>query len=89
MDGGRTATAWLRELQEAQAEARRFAAVSLAALTTLSDVPAGTPLFDSMVAFENYPFDGGPARPAPELRLADVSARDATNYPLVLRAYQG
>ncbi|MCE0445838.1 condensation domain-containing protein [Streptomyces tricolor] len=60
VDGGRTATAWLRELQEAQAEARRFAAVSLAELTTLSDVPAGTPLFDSMVAFENYPFDQGP-----------------------------
>ncbi|CUW25653.1 non-ribosomal peptide synthetase [Streptomyces reticuli] len=88
VDGGRTATAWLRELQEAQAEARRFAAVSLAELTTLSDVPAGTPLFDSMVAFENYPFDQ--ARSAGTgIRLADVSARDATNYPLVLRAYQG
>ncbi|AYN38048.1 amino acid adenylation domain-containing protein [Streptomyces dangxiongensis] len=88
VDGGRTATAWLRELQEAQAEARRFAAVSLAELTGLSDVPAGSPLFDSMVAFENYPFDEAGAAGS-GIRLTDVSSRDATNYPLVLRAYQG
>ncbi|MFH8609682.1 non-ribosomal peptide synthase/polyketide synthase [Streptomyces sp. NPDC018029] len=88
VDGDRTAAAWLRELQEEQAQARRFAAVSLAELTSLSDVPAGSPLFDSMVAFENYPFDE--ARSATTgIRLADVSSRDATNFPLVLRAYQG
>ncbi|MFD1832036.1 non-ribosomal peptide synthase/polyketide synthase [Streptomyces desertarenae] len=88
VDGRRTATAWLRELQEAQAEARRFAAVSLAELTGLSDVPSGTALFHSMVAFENYPFDE--ARTAGSgVRLLDVASRDATNYPLVLRAYQG
>ncbi len=88
VDGGRTAAAWLRDLQEEQAQARRFAEVSLAELTSLSDVPAGSPLFDSMVAFENYPFDE--ARSATTgIRLADVSSRDATNFPLVLRAYQG
>ncbi|MGW5537840.1 non-ribosomal peptide synthase/polyketide synthase [Streptomyces sp. NPDC004009] len=88
VDGGRTAVDWLRELQEEQAEARRFAAVSLAELTSLSDVPAGSALFDSMVAFENYPFDE--ARSATTgIRLTDVSSRDATNYPLVLRAFQG
>ncbi|MFG2602568.1 non-ribosomal peptide synthase/polyketide synthase [Streptomyces sp. NPDC048514] len=88
VDGGRTAADWLRELQEAQAEARRFAAVSLAELTGLSAVPSGSPLFDSMVAFENYPFDE--TRSATSgIRLAEVSSRDATNYALVLRAYQG
>ncbi|MBV2155356.1 non-ribosomal peptide synthase/polyketide synthase [Kitasatospora sp. SUK 42] len=88
VDGGRTAAAWLRELQEAQAEARRHAAVSLAELTGLSDVPAGGALFDSLVAFENYPFDD--ARTAGTgVRLAEVASRDATNYPLVLRAHQG
>ncbi|MFE9450989.1 non-ribosomal peptide synthase/polyketide synthase [Streptomyces sp. NPDC006739] len=88
VDGDRTATAWLRDLQQAQAEARRFAAVSLAELTALSDVPSGSALFDSMVAFENYPFDDTRTA-ASGVRLADVSSRDATNYPLVLRAYQG
>ncbi|WP_405655597.1 non-ribosomal peptide synthase/polyketide synthase [Streptomyces sp. RK9] len=88
VDGGRTAVAWLRALQEAQADARRYAAVSLAELTALSAVPSGTPLFHSIVAFENYPFDEARAATT-GVRLTDVTSRDATNYPLVLRAYQG
>ncbi|MEV5884235.1 non-ribosomal peptide synthase/polyketide synthase [Streptomyces sp. NPDC052020] len=88
VDAHRPAADWLRELQRAQADARRFAAVSLAELTSLSDVPPGSPLFHTMVAFENYPFDE--ARTATSgVRLAGVDSRDATNYPLVLRAYQG
>ncbi|MFD6285592.1 non-ribosomal peptide synthase/polyketide synthase [Streptomyces sp. NPDC060205] len=88
VDGHRPAADWLRELQDVQAESRRFAAASLAELTALSDVPSGTPLFHSMVAFENYPFDA--ARTSGSgVRLVDVASRDATNYPLVLRAYQG
>ncbi|GAA2545417.1 MULTISPECIES: non-ribosomal peptide synthase/polyketide synthase [Streptomyces] len=88
VDPARTAGAWLRELQDAQAESRRFAAVSLAEVTQLSDVPSGSPLFHSMVAFENYPFDEARAAGS-GVRLADVTSRDATNYPLVLRAYHG
>ncbi|MFI8858083.1 non-ribosomal peptide synthase/polyketide synthase [Streptomyces prasinus] len=88
VDAGRPVGAWLRELQDAQAESRRYAAVSLAELTRLSDVPSGSPLFHSMVAFENYPFDE--ARTAGTgVRLAGVASRDATNYPLVLRAHHG
>ncbi|MFJ1932380.1 non-ribosomal peptide synthase/polyketide synthase [Kitasatospora sp. NPDC088160] len=88
VDGDRTAADWLRDLQEAQAEARRHAAVSLAELTAFSGVPSGGTLFDSIVAFENYPFDD--ARTADSgVRLVEVTSRDATNYPLVLRAYQG
>ncbi|MFI1166942.1 non-ribosomal peptide synthase/polyketide synthase [Streptomyces sp. NPDC020801] len=88
VDGHRTATEWLRDLQTAQAESRRFSAVSLAELTGMSDVPSGSALFHSMVAFENYPFDA--ARSAGSgIRLVEVTSRDATNYPLVLRAYRG
>ncbi|MFH8369395.1 non-ribosomal peptide synthase/polyketide synthase [Streptomyces sp. NPDC018031] len=88
VDGRRTAAEWLRELQAAEAESRRFAAVSLAELTGLSEVPSGTPLFHSMVAFENYPFDEARTAGA-GVRLLDVASRDATNYPLVLRAHHG
>ncbi|MFJ4474305.1 non-ribosomal peptide synthase/polyketide synthase [Streptomyces xanthochromogenes] len=86
--GRASAVSWLRDLQEAQADARRFAAVSLAELTALSDVPSGSTLFDSMVAFENYPFDDTSSAGS-GVRIVDVTSRDATNYPLVLRAYQG
>ncbi|MFG2094577.1 non-ribosomal peptide synthase/polyketide synthase [Streptomyces sp. NPDC048612] len=86
VDEHRTAADWLRELQDAQSESRRFEAVSLAQLTSLSDVPAGTALFDSMVAFENYPFDDARTSGA-GVRILDVASRDATNFPLVLRAH--
>jgi amino acid adenylation domain-containing protein/non-ribosomal peptide synthase protein (TIGR01720 family) len=77
---------WLRELQAAQSEARRFDFVSLPQLRSWSDVPAGANLFDSMVVFENYPFDGTAADEA-GLRIREVQATDATNFPLSLRAY--
>ncbi|MGW7486404.1 non-ribosomal peptide synthase/polyketide synthase [Streptomyces sp. NPDC054786] len=86
VDGHRTAADWLRDLQDAQSESRRFEAVSLAQLTSLSEVPAGTALFDSMVAFENYPFDDARTSGA-GIRILDVASRDATNFPLVLRAH--
>ncbi|MFE6775104.1 non-ribosomal peptide synthase/polyketide synthase [Streptomyces sp. NPDC057702] len=87
VDGDRPAAVWLREVQDAQAEARRFEAVSLARVSALSDVPAGTALFASMVAFENYPFDDARTAGA-GVRVREVTSRDATNFPLVLRAYQ-
>ncbi|MFF7651508.1 non-ribosomal peptide synthase/polyketide synthase [Streptomyces sp. NPDC007983] len=86
VDGARNAAEWLRELQMAQARARGFESVSLAQLSAWSEVPAGTPLFDSMVAFENYPFDDSSAREA-GLRILDVQSTDATNFPLSLRAH--
>nr|WP_030410856.1 non-ribosomal peptide synthetase [Streptomyces sp. NRRL S-1448] len=88
VEGHRTAADWLRDLQDAQSESRRFETVSLAQLTSLSDVPAGTALFDSMVAFENYPFDEARTSGA-GVRILDVSSLDATNFPLALRAHHG
>ncbi|HEX6346256.1 amino acid adenylation domain-containing protein, partial [Umezawaea sp.] len=75
---------WLREVQAAQTEARRFDFVSLADLRSWSDVPAGSSLFDSAVVFENYPLNdvaevGG-------IRATDVRARDTTTFPLALSA---
>ncbi|MEU0842433.1 non-ribosomal peptide synthase/polyketide synthase [Streptomyces sp. NPDC005962] len=86
VDGARNTAEWLRELQMAQAGSRGFESVSLAQLAAWSEVPAGTPLFDSMVAFENYPFDDSSAREA-GLRILDVESTDATNFPLSLRAH--
>ncbi|GAA3858718.1 non-ribosomal peptide synthetase [Streptomyces sedi] len=52
----------------------------------LTDVQrlAGHPtLFDTIAVFENYPLDPADLQPSdPELSLADLSANDATHYPL-------
>src|SRR6185437_9628857 len=53
---GHSVARWLRQLQAAQAESRQFEFVSLAQAQACSDLPVGVNLFDSMVVFENYPF---------------------------------
>jgi amino acid adenylation domain-containing protein/non-ribosomal peptide synthase protein (TIGR01720 family) len=78
--------AWFRDLQNQQTESRRFDCVALSQLQSWSDLPRGQNLFDSMVAFENYPYDEAAAAQA-GLRIRDVKALDTTNYPLSLRAY--
>ncbi|MFJ8935178.1 non-ribosomal peptide synthase/polyketide synthase [Streptomyces sp. NPDC102365] len=81
IDGGRPLLDWLGELQAAQSESRRHDFVSLAQLQTWSQVPGGTSLFDSIVVFENYPFD---ADALARHGLAMEQERDVepTNYPL-------
>ncbi|MFC5685159.1 amino acid adenylation domain-containing protein [Amycolatopsis mediterranei] len=77
---------WFRRLQADQAEARRFGHVSLAALRRWSGLPARAALFDSIVVFENYPFDSG-ALAERGLHVAELTAVEITNYPLVLVAH--
>ncbi|MDT5028082.1 MAG: hypothetical protein QOE61_4508, partial [Micromonosporaceae bacterium] len=73
---------WLRDLQAAQSESRRFDFVSLAQLQSWSGVAK---LFGSVVVFENYPFDAAVDGDGP--RVVDVDAVDTTNLPLTLTAY--
>ncbi|WP_172381755.1 non-ribosomal peptide synthetase [Streptomyces sp. MNP-20] len=81
IDGGRGLLEWLRELQAAQSESRRHDFVSLAQLQTWSEVPGGTNLFDSIVVFENYPFDEG-ALARHGLAIEQERDVEPTNYPL-------
>ncbi|MFD9739332.1 amino acid adenylation domain-containing protein [Umezawaea sp. NPDC059074] len=74
---------WLRDLQADQAEARRHEHVPLPQLRGWSDLPGGANLFDSILVFENYPFDDD-AMAAHGLRLHDVHAHEPTNYALTV-----
>jgi amino acid adenylation domain-containing protein/non-ribosomal peptide synthase protein (TIGR01720 family) len=74
---------WLRALQSAQADARRFGFVSLAELQGLSDLPGGVDLFDSIVVFENYPIDDAAAAEH-GLSLRELTGVEITNYPLTV-----
>ncbi|MDX3187039.1 non-ribosomal peptide synthase/polyketide synthase [Streptomyces sp. MN03-5084-2B] len=86
VDGGEPVLSWLRRLQDEQNQARRYDFLALGRLRALSDVPSGGNLFDSMVAFENYPFDENAAAQA-GVTLREVTALDATTFPVTLRAY--
>ncbi|MFF1401855.1 non-ribosomal peptide synthase/polyketide synthase [Streptomyces sp. NPDC058294] len=81
VDGRRLLPDWLRDLQAAQSEARRHDFVSLAQVQSWSEVPGGTSLFDSIVVFENYPFDENSlARHG--LAMEQERDLEPTNYPL-------
>ncbi|MFI9008491.1 non-ribosomal peptide synthase/polyketide synthase [Actinosynnema sp. NPDC053489] len=78
VDGAAEVGAWLRDLQAAQSESRRFEHTSLAEIQNW----VGTRLFDSVVVFENYPFERDGAGP----RVVEVDAVDNATLPLTLSA---
>jgi amino acid adenylation domain-containing protein/non-ribosomal peptide synthase protein (TIGR01720 family) len=75
---------WLRRLQDAQLDAGPFSHVSLAEVQRASDVRAGTPLFRSLLLFQNYPM---PRTLAP-LDLERVVVHERTNYPVTVVAFR-
>jgi non-ribosomal peptide synthetase component F len=83
---GQDTLTWLRDLQVRQSQSREFDFASLSQLQSWSDLPPGANLFDSMIVFENYPYNENSATQA-GLHIRDVQAHDATNFPLTPVAY--
>ncbi len=79
--GSQRVISWLHDLQVQQAESRRFDFVPLSQLRAWCDLPGGTSLFDSIVVFENYPFDRDTIA-AHGLEMREICDFQSTNYPL-------
>ncbi|MEV5215334.1 amino acid adenylation domain-containing protein [Streptomyces albidoflavus] len=77
---------WLRALQEQQAEARRYEHAPLHQLRRWAGARGEEQLFDSVVIFENYPFDQKLVSDF-GLELVDIQADSGTNFPLNLIGY--
>jgi microcystin synthetase protein McyB len=77
---------WLQQLQQKQAELQEYAYSTLAEVQTMSDVPPGVPLFESLVVFENYPMDSLSEEPNQLLPVSKVENFEQTNYPLTVAA---
>ena len=78
---------WLRSLQRRHAESRRYEHCSLGQVQAWSELPAGRPLFDTLIVFENFPVVRqvrGAGAGAVDVRSADFVSR--TNYALTLIA---
>ncbi|RLK61737.1 non-ribosomal peptide synthase protein (TIGR01720 family)/amino acid adenylation domain-containing protein [Actinokineospora cianjurensis] len=84
-DPSRPAGAWLRDIQAAQSESRRFDYLALSRIQSHSAVEPGAALFDSVVVFENYPFEDASREGG--VRVTEVTAVDTTNLPLTLSAH--
>jgi amino acid adenylation domain-containing protein len=90
VSGDATMVEWLAALQAQQAEARRFAYASQADVRRWSGVPAGSPLYDSILIFQNVPagpsFDPGDRW---DVRVRDVRSVERNNFPLTVAVEPG
>ena len=82
-------TDWLRDLQVRQADMMAYAFAPLVRIQQQSSVPAGQPLFDSILVFENYPVDESLAHAPAGLGIGGLRGMEQTNYPLAVHAVPG
>ncbi|HVR95614.1 MAG TPA: amino acid adenylation domain-containing protein, partial [Thermoanaerobaculia bacterium] len=81
---------WLRQLQERQAAVRRYEHSPLSQVQGWSEIPRGVPLFESILAFENYPVDDSVREQAGRgFRIGEAEATEQNNFPLTLIAMPG
>ncbi|GLY53409.1 non-ribosomal peptide synthetase [Lentzea sp. NBRC 102530] len=78
--------AWLRALQDTVAESRQYEYVSPGQIQGWSEVPSGVNLFDSIVVFENYPYDEAAAS-RNGITVREYTGDEQTNFPLALTAH--
>jgi non-ribosomal peptide synthetase component F len=82
-------TEWLKGLQEQQVEMRQYEYSPLVEVQGWSDVPRGVPLFETILAFENYPVDRALQERGGDLRISDVRTVDWNNFPISVAALPG
>lgn len=80
---------WLRRLQLEQIEAREFEYSRLVDVQRWSGLGGGTPLFDSIFVFENYPVEEANADRSDDLSLKNIHSFDRNHYPLSLDIAMG
>ena len=80
---------WLRALQDAQQEAREHEATPLADIQRWSEVPAGLPLFESFLVFQNYPVEAALKERTAEPRIRYLESAEKGNIPIALVAVPG
>jgi amino acid adenylation domain-containing protein/non-ribosomal peptide synthase protein (TIGR01720 family)/FkbM family methyltransferase len=84
---------WLRGLQQRQAETRPHEHTPLVRVMGWSEVGSGSPLFETLLVFENFPIDRafmkGSGLQGGDLRVRDVRVGDRTNYALTVVAVPG
>ena len=83
VNGAEPLAACLQGLQERQLARQDFEATPLSQIQRWSEVAAGSPLFETLYVFENYPH-ATDARDGGGLRLTNLRSFESTNYPLTL-----
>ncbi len=80
---------WLAGVQKHLLELRQHETAALAQIQRASEVPPGEPLFQSIVAFENFPVDESLGEGAGEIAFSGVTVTGRTDYPLSFAVMPG
>jgi non-ribosomal peptide synthetase component F len=75
---------WLHELQSDVVELRRFETIPLSRIRTWSEIPAGMPMFESIVTFQNLPFVTSLQQRADRLGIDSARYLERTHYPIAV-----
>lgn len=75
---------WLKGLHSQQIEMRQFEFTPLVEIQLWSELPKGTPLFESILVFENYPVDSALLMGDGDIEISNVHGIEQTNYPITL-----
>lgn len=77
---------WLQQLQNQQVELEQYIYTPLFDIQEWSEIPRGTPLFESIVVFENFPIDNSLKEYTGSIKMTDIQTIGITNYPLTIIA---
>lgn len=75
---------WLQKLQHQQVEQRQYEYSPLVSVQDWTEVPRGTPLFESLLAFENYPARSSWEEGSPSLKFDLAGGIEVTDYPIAV-----
>ena len=80
---------WLQQIQQLMLELQDYSYTPLVDIQSMSEVPGGIPLFESIVVFENYPFDSSLFNEDSSLQFGQIEGFEQTNYPLTVAVMPG
>ncbi|MEO0683524.1 MAG: amino acid adenylation domain-containing protein [Cyanobacteria bacterium J06633_8] len=75
---------WLQQLQSQHLEREQYSWYPLVEIQRCSEIPGGSPLFESLLVFENYPLGSSLVEDTAGLKINEVKSYERTNYPLTL-----
>jgi amino acid adenylation domain-containing protein len=86
---GERVTDWLKSLQAREVESRVYEYSPLVEVAKQSSVAPGSPLFESIFVFENFPVDAALSEGPPHLKIRQLYCYDWVHYPIAIAAAPG
>jgi natural product biosynthesis luciferase-like monooxygenase protein len=87
VDASDLLSTWLKGIRSSQITIREYEHTPLASIQAWSEAPHGTPLFESILVFDNYDLNTKMQSQGGNWAHRQVHLRERTNYPLTLYAY--